>query len=913
MTVDLRKIISEGSALRSGGFTGAVFLTYTLNLVFYEQMIAPVLDQAGCANVLILADPDGYNGALEMGIKNIADAGRRYVCASVERAGRGVQHVKLLLMASPGRGRMLIGSGNLTLHGYGRNLELFSQFEYNPADDPDEARYPFTQAWQLVHRLASAHELPQSARSQIKALQENVSWLDGPPPEPTDFRVWHNYDRSLWTQLSDWRSQRGLAGLPVNSLQVISPYFDRDTTALKRFADDFLLDQIQLYLDPALTNLDGSRTAHGWGSRETKLTISGIGPGEETRATRHVHAKAIVGREKDGAWCIAGSANLSVPALLKSWQDGGNLELVTFRWSPDPQTFDYLFDDSAVNVWPLNLADVVITEPESSDRATHLVAPLILSDLSARGDMLEGRLFTPFDTPIEDISLHFLRLNLSLPVRLQDGISFQCRLPAPLESADAARLVAGDWATPYRWIDQPDVLARHSARTYQVRIKGKLETILGAEQLFQELMNFLWERVEPGSEDEEWDPKVLRQQKRGTHPSGTPDAPDGPPPPGPEGFITDETLVRTVHWGLEYHQPFDRSLLSLRDLLSLVLLRLTTPTQTIATIGEDGTRDEDADQQRQAQQEAQQINVLERLRNFLLGYCKHYGRRLADPAFMVSKAPGVIFQNHFTISRVLREFAGKAEAAFTQDDLVLCFWWIWAPLVWPTIVGLEDPSALKSLSEKFHPERIQQAWCASKMSIMTVIMFSEVFGQPPHWRSGLWDKNRVGVFMVARELANRIRASLGNNVFDFQAEDMLEAWGLDSVEDVTSLTVDHARMERLQSIFSKITQYCPPMDEKYAALIHLQTLEKAGKGDSPEAQELIEQIHQQGLTKEYEEYQRKPALILATNEDEPYCPRCGAQLTLIAENSLKQGELVLCTSSKDAWIYQRPKLPELII
>jgi len=59
MTVDLRKIISEGSALRSGGFTGAVFLTYTLNLVFYEQMIAPVLDQAGCANVLILADPDG--------------------------------------------------------------------------------------------------------------------------------------------------------------------------------------------------------------------------------------------------------------------------------------------------------------------------------------------------------------------------------------------------------------------------------------------------------------------------------------------------------------------------------------------------------------------------------------------------------------------------------------------------------------------------------------------------------------------------------------------------------------------------------------------------------------------------------------------------------------------------------------
>lgn len=126
MTIDLRSVIGSDSAIKSGGFTGAVFLTYTLNLTFYEQMLAPMLDQAGCANVLILVDPDGYQEALEMGLRTISGAGLRYVCSPLIRPGGGVQHAKMLFMAGPKRGRLLVGSGNLTLHGFGRNLELFS-------------------------------------------------------------------------------------------------------------------------------------------------------------------------------------------------------------------------------------------------------------------------------------------------------------------------------------------------------------------------------------------------------------------------------------------------------------------------------------------------------------------------------------------------------------------------------------------------------------------------------------------------------------------------------------------------------------------------------------------------------------------------------------------------------------------
>ncbi|NMC46195.1 MAG: hypothetical protein GYA52_05120, partial [Chloroflexi bacterium] len=52
MPINLKSFIEDESAVKTGGFSGAVFLTYTLNLGFFEQIIAPALERAGCSNVL---------------------------------------------------------------------------------------------------------------------------------------------------------------------------------------------------------------------------------------------------------------------------------------------------------------------------------------------------------------------------------------------------------------------------------------------------------------------------------------------------------------------------------------------------------------------------------------------------------------------------------------------------------------------------------------------------------------------------------------------------------------------------------------------------------------------------------------------------------------------------------------------
>ena len=910
MTIDLRDVIGDESAVKAGGFAGSVFLTYTLNLTFYEQVVAPKLDQAGCSNVLIIADPDGYQGALDMGMKSISGAGLRYVCTPLPRTGWGVQHAKVLLMAGAKRGRLLIGSGNLTLHGYGRNLEIYSHFEYNADDGTNEQRYPFFQIWQLIEKLATQHEISCAGRNQIQFLQQTASWLEVVPSVPPDFRVWHNHDQSILKQLITWRAERGLAEQPVQDIRVISPYFDQDVGALESLTDRLLPDNIRINLDPDLTNLDGSLAAKCWQGLGTKIDVSGIGPSSQTSQNRHVHAKAIIGQESDGAWCITGSANLTRPALLKTWLDGGNLELVTFQWRNDPAAFDYLLSDPSIRLWPLSLDQVHVTEPEPSERTTRFDASITLADLSARGDKLDGRLSAPLPDYAQVAVIHLLRRNIKLPIHLIDGLSFRCSLSTLLEGTEAARLEAGSLVTPYRWIDQPDLLARFGARTYQGRIKGKIETIAGAEHLFQELMNYLWERVEPGDTDTQ-DPNRVRRSIR--RKGDAKDALDGPIPPDPSSFIIEEEdLVRTLHWAADHHQPYDRHLFSLRDLLSLVLLRLTTVTQPLSDSTDGEIRDEEVDQRWQEEQNAQRVKVLDRLRTYLIAYCKRYGRRLVDPDFIGRLHPGVIFQNHFTLSRVLLEFAANREGeemVFTHQDLRLCMWWIWAPLVWPEIVGLDGIPTLKLLANKHTQAQVQEAWQNTGMVEAGIVIFCESLGKPPSWKAGLRDSTISQVFLIAREWIRRVTNVVGGAAFRLDNKRLNDALGIRSIKDIIG-EFEQEQVDYYVEGFAQIEKYIPPLQEKYLPLIRLAEQSKASTQVS---QDLIDAIKQQDLLSEYEAYQRKPVPIVPTNEGEPYCPRCGAHQTGVAQDVLKQGKLALCTSSRDAWIYFRPKLPKTVV
>lgn len=177
MAIDLLKTLQN----LEGDFRGAVLLTYTLDLTFFEQLVFPKLTALGCSNVLIITDRHGYNEALQRGARNLSGVGKRYVCVSLPSPGWGVQHAKLLLLVGLQRGCLLVGSGNLTIPGYGHNLEQFTRFDLDltSAKAPlAEQRHPFNVVWQLISQLHQQDDLSTAAKERLVSLAEMAPWLN---------------------------------------------------------------------------------------------------------------------------------------------------------------------------------------------------------------------------------------------------------------------------------------------------------------------------------------------------------------------------------------------------------------------------------------------------------------------------------------------------------------------------------------------------------------------------------------------------------------------------------------------------------------------------------------------------------------------------------------------------------------
>jgi hypothetical protein len=920
MAIDLLKVIRDDVAIKTDktdGFTGAIFLTYSLNLTFFEQILTPALDEAGCSNVLILVDPDGYQQALEMGAKSINGVGLRYVCVPIPQKGKGIQHAKMLFMVGPKNGRLLIGSGNLTFHGYGRNLELYSLFNY-PSKDPFASQEPFHEAWDLIQKIVSVVEMPIAAQQQLDVIQEKVKWLKN-TSENLEPNIWHNYDRSILEQLLKWRPKHGFVG-PINSVQAISPYYDQHLAALKKIASGLSPAKLNIYLDPNLTNLDGKKAIKEWHTNTPEIEAFQIKAGEKQASHRHIHAKAIIGKEKKGSWIISGSANLSYPALLASWQSGGNLELITFFWSENPEEFDYLLDDEMVSVKSVNLSNIIVTENEPSEGKAITTSNVFLVDLYLHGDKIIGRLSSPLPDDSQGYILHLLRNNIDIPVQFQDSVNFEVKLKSPLkEETESAKLVSINYSTSYRWIDQPEVLARYGARSHQSNIKGKIETLPGAEKLFKDLMDFLWDRVDLGGDKDDQNPAFLRRQrrKRKNEESG---AENNSLPPGAEAFITDEDLVENLKLGLEHHQPYNRSLYSLQDLFSIVLLRLTTPTGVAVVDQEkpDEETDEEADEKNQAEQKEEKIKALQRLRDYLIRYCKRYSDRLVDVEFLKKVSIKALFENHYTLGRILLEFSDKTkeDAVFSDEDLFECLWIIWAPLVWPEIINLNGISTLKILTTGFHDGRSQvlDIWRTTRLSSLIITMFVEVFGRPPSWSAGIGNDDSVEAFMIAREWIERIKIALGSDIFSIGIQYPLEEFGVRTIHDMFNQPkVSEEEVQLRRQIFSLIEEYRPPIEEKYSLLFELDKLIRTDPENVNQKKKLIAEIISQGLSKECANFLSNPKPIVPIKEieednDDIYCPRCGAGMTEKLQNELLHGHMILCDASKDVWMYLRPDI-----
>lgn len=112
---------SQLAVIESGEWREAVFTTYALSLTFFESCLLPALRRARCEKATIFTDVDGYRSSLME--RRSASAGREYLVVPVE-VGSGIFHPKCTYLVGDKKDALLIGSGNLTFGGHGKNVEV---------------------------------------------------------------------------------------------------------------------------------------------------------------------------------------------------------------------------------------------------------------------------------------------------------------------------------------------------------------------------------------------------------------------------------------------------------------------------------------------------------------------------------------------------------------------------------------------------------------------------------------------------------------------------------------------------------------------------------------------------------------------------------------------------------------------
>lgn len=356
--------------IRAHPWRSAFFTTYSLSLSYFEAVILDALIRQNVRQNLILADIVGIRAALsEHGARN---AGRSYQIEPVA-VEHGCFHAKMIALTAPDEAHLVIGSGNLTVGGWGANLECVEHLH------PSFAADAFDDAADFLEALATTNNAKHSVTEECARLAGDFRRLSKGRPRSGNVRLVSNIEQSIFDQIVAFAHDMGGA----EQLAIASPFFD-DGTAIDRLCIGLGLDQVSVHAHSA-GSVAGTAAVH-WPERSaTRVTAVTIEPLEGD--TRHLHAKLFELSCRRGRLVMSGSANATVAALAQ----GRNIEMSVVRlqrdrtvgWRLSPATRPCA-DTSAVD------------ETESQDECGILRAVL-------RGHELIGQILTRFPKGSVDV------------------------------------------------------------------------------------------------------------------------------------------------------------------------------------------------------------------------------------------------------------------------------------------------------------------------------------------------------------------------------------------------------------------------------------------------------------------------------------------------------------------------------
>lgn len=309
---DLSPSIAEIVGMRP--WKHALFTTYTLSLSYFESEILRPLLRAGCSDIWLVADAEGYRSSLLE--RRSMRVGHEYRLIPVAMP-KGVFHAKCIYLGSEEGDLLLVGSGNVTFGGHGKNAEVFE------ALTPDQAATTFRDFGDFLEAVGSRPDIAIAATDWIDDFAERARIAAqrgddaaGLPP----LRLVHPLEEPVIDQLPAMLSPYG----PCREAIVMSPYHDRDGFAVSRLCEALEPDSVCVSVPLGGDSPFPFAKSSAWRTKVTPVVPS-------MQDTRFFHAKWYEFAFDSGRVLLSGSIN----ATRKSLTTSDNVELGVLRVLPN--------------------------------------------------------------------------------------------------------------------------------------------------------------------------------------------------------------------------------------------------------------------------------------------------------------------------------------------------------------------------------------------------------------------------------------------------------------------------------------------------------------------------------------------------------------------------------------------------
>jgi HKD family nuclease len=311
--------INLDGILRNHSYDHAILCTYTFDADFFEEYSLNKFEALrNNGNVTVIVDFITYQksitGATYFRPKQ---ANLRYLFCPISVSG--AFHAKLFLFVSKTKGRLIVGSANFTRPGLTSNAELVGCYDFEVGKN-ENFHTLFTSAFRFLVDL-NHHQPSWVLSSNLATIERDAPWLthDKDIVENSNLSLIHNLHKPLWDQIIHEIEP------PIDSVYILSRYFDSSPDILDKIAADTSTKKIKIFTQNGITTLTKDWLSHRL-FKERLLEIM-LCSYMDDGYLQPLHAKAMIFEKNGRCMLVFGSANFTTPALFRVFPKG-NVETV---------------------------------------------------------------------------------------------------------------------------------------------------------------------------------------------------------------------------------------------------------------------------------------------------------------------------------------------------------------------------------------------------------------------------------------------------------------------------------------------------------------------------------------------------------------------------------------------------------